>query len=238
MHSPWLYRLLIALGAVVAAVALVWMRDEVLAAQVSVAHPATVTILVPRVTLAAGTPLEPQEFRSLTLPLAAAPPGAYTAAAVVTGAIARQTLWAGEPVVAGMVYPSAAQAALSLRLKPGMRAMDVPVGPGSGVGGLLNVGDRVDVIAVQNGAAGRATVLITDVPVLAVVGGASGTQAVSATSAAGTYTSVILQLTPRQAAALSLAQVAGPINLVLRNPLDPSSPSPTLTTSALTGGIQ
>ncbi|MCL6595197.1 MAG: Flp pilus assembly protein CpaB [Firmicutes bacterium] len=240
MRAQGVYRFMVVVGVGMAAAALVWMRRQEAAAQAGrAAAPATAAVLVPRVDIAAGASLNPGEFVQRRLPVADVPPGSVTSPAAVAGAVARQALWAGEPVVAGMLYASAAQATLAAQLPHGMRAVDLPVSSAAGVGGLLAPGDRVDVVAVVNSVSpARAVVLLTDVPVLAVVGGSAGSAEAGGQVTSGTYTSVVLEVTPRQAAALALAQTSGPLSLALRNPSDSGSPSPTVAPAALVGGVR
>jgi pilus assembly protein CpaB len=242
MRAQGVYRFMVVCGVGLAAAALVWMRRQEAAAQAGGATAqvaATAPVLVPRVDIAAGASLTPAEFVQRRLPVADVPPGSLSSPAAVAGAVARQALWAGEPVVAGMLYASAAQATLAAQLPQGMRAVDLPVSASSGVGGLLSPGDRVDVVAVVNSASpARAVVLLSDVPVLAVVGGSAGSAQAGGQVTSGTYTSVVLEVTPRQAAALALAQTSGPLSLALRNPSDGGSPAPAVVPSALVGGVR
>lgn len=238
MGATWLYRAAVAVGVGLCVVAMIWIRSGEALARAAALHPAMTPVLVARLTVPAGSPLSPAEFAVETMPAADVPTGALTASVVLSGAVARQTLWAGEPVVDGMIYPTAAQAALDARLPAGMRAVDVAVSGAAGMGGLLVPGDHVDVVFVQSGASAHASVLLVDVPVLGVVGGASGTAAVAGTSTPGSYTSVVLETTPRQAVALALAQSAGPITLVLRNTSDATWSAPTVTLAGLNGGIR
>lgn len=238
MPSAWTSRVLIVFGLVVAVGGLLWMRSQVASAERLARHPVSVSVLVPRVTVQEGQVLSPVEFRSLALPASDVPPGALTAPAQLNGPIARQTLWAGEPVVPGMLYASPAAAALQNALPDGMRAMDVSVGSAAGVGGILAPGDRVDVLALLTGSPPRVTVLLANIPVLAVLGGSAGSAAATGAASPGSYTSVLLEVSPRQADALALAQTEGPVTLVLRNPAHATVDTPTVTQTALTGGMQ
>ena len=239
MQGTLLYRVLIGVGLAISLLGAVWLRGAVAAARTEAAHPATALLLVHRVTLAAGTVLMPTEFVSRVLPLSDVPPGSVTTASGLSGAVARQTLWAGEAVVAGMLYPNLTAAQLDERLPFGMRAVDLPVTAASGVGGLLADGDRVDVLAVLNaGATPEASTVLTDVPVLGLVGGSAGSTSVAGVSSGGSYSSVVLELTPAQATALVLAEGEGTITLTLRNPDDAAQPAPTVSLSQLKGGVR
>lgn len=238
LQGPWLYRVLVALGLALALVGVVWLRSAVAVARSQAAHPVTAAVLVPRATLVAGSVLVPAEFALRRLPVADAPAQSVSAPGQVAGAVARQTLFAGEPVVAGMLYPNLAAAQMDEQLPGGMRAFDLPVGSASGVGGLLAAGDRVDVVVVVNaGGTPQATTILSDVPVLGLVGGNAGATNVAGVSSAGSYTSVVLELTPVQAAAAALAQSEGTVTLTMRNPHDTGTARPTVTLSGLKGGV-
>jgi pilus assembly protein CpaB len=64
----------------------------------------------------------------------------------VLGAIVREPLLAGEPIVERKIVKGGQGGYMSVVLTPGMRAVAVPVNVESGAGGFILPGDRVDVI--------------------------------------------------------------------------------------------
>lgn len=78
----------------------------------------------------------------------------------LVGLIASARIAAGEPVLRSAVSPGA-----------GGRAMSVPVDPEHAVGGRLRVGDRIDVIEVQED---RATYVATDLEIIGINESGSG----------------------------------------------------------------
>jgi pilus assembly protein CpaB len=64
----------------------------------------------------------------------------------VVGAIVREPLLAGEPVVERKIVKGGQGGYMSVVLQPGMRAVAVPVNVESGAGGFILPGDRVDVL--------------------------------------------------------------------------------------------
>ena len=64
----------------------------------------------------------------------------------VLGAIVREPLLSGEPVVERKVVKGGEGGYMSVVLQPGMRAVAVPVNVESGAGGFILPGDRVDVL--------------------------------------------------------------------------------------------
>jgi pilus assembly protein CpaB len=64
----------------------------------------------------------------------------------VLGAIVREPLLAGEPVIERKIVKGGTGGYMSVVLQPGMRAVAVPVNVESGAGGFILPGDRVDVV--------------------------------------------------------------------------------------------
>jgi pilus assembly protein CpaB len=133
-------------------------------------------------------------------------------------------------------------------LAPGLRAMAVTVDANSGVGALINVGDRVDVVvgftadSVPEVAAGPSNtietitginsttvkVLVQDVQVVGTLGAGLGLLASPSPSlgpdnggaALGGSELIILAVTPQQAEVIKFSQMDGQLALVLRSPKD------------------
>ena len=64
----------------------------------------------------------------------------------VVGAVVRERILAGEPIVASKLVRAGQSGFLAVVLAPGMRAMSLPVTQETGAGGFILPGDRVDVI--------------------------------------------------------------------------------------------
>jgi Flp pilus assembly protein CpaB len=131
-------------------------------------------------------------------------------------------------------------------LDPGLRAIAVQVDQGTGVGTLINVGDRVDLLlgltgdkvplvtidrttralSTVTGINSTTTKLILQnmqvIGTLSSVGSATGGQASPPPGATltGQQELVILAVTPQQAEVIKFAQIDGQISLVLRSPRD------------------
>lgn len=67
----------------------------------------------------------------------------------VYGAVARNAITAGEPILESRLVRLGDSGFLAAILKPGMRAVTVPIDAASGVAGLVMPGDRVDVIVTH-----------------------------------------------------------------------------------------
>lgn len=97
-----------------------------------------------------------------------APPGPMQA---FEGAIVKEAMAAGEPVIARKVVRAGQSGFMAVVLQPGNRAMAVPINAETAAGGFILPGDRVDVLQArqQDGAKTFATeVLMRNVRVLAI----------------------------------------------------------------------
>ncbi|WP_282008683.1 Flp pilus assembly protein CpaB [Brevundimonas aveniformis] len=142
--------------------------------------------------------------------------------AQVVGAVVRERILAGEPIVASKLVRAGQSGFLAVVLERGMRAMSVPVTRETGAGGFILPGDRVDVIMsrrAEQGSAGAdgtitATVLV-NIRVLAV---GETTEAGDQQTIEGT--NATLEVGPREAEVLAFAQAQGELFLVLRSYAD------------------
>ena len=110
--------------------------------------------------------------------------------------------------------------ALSVVLKPGMRAISIAVDRVKDVAGLIKPGDRVDVIAVPGRAGGEtpvATTILRGALVLAL-GAQLESSAPAVPADVQNAATVTLGVTPAQAALLATADVNSTLRLALRSP--------------------
>ena len=153
-------------------------------------------------------------------------PGAVTDAHKAIGSLALVSLPAGSTITDSRIgRPQSV--ALAVVLRPGMRAVSIGIDRVKAVGGLIQPGDRVDVIAVPprvGDETPQARTIIYGALVLA-----SGMQMESVsqpTSAPGqdasqNLTTVTLGVTPAQADLLATADVNATLRLALRSPQEP-----------------
>jgi pilus assembly protein CpaB len=97
-----------------------------------------------------------------------APQGAMQA---FEGAIVKEPLLAGEPMVARKVVRAGRSGYMAVIVEPGMRAMAVPINAETAAGGFILPGDRVDVLQSRDGGEGVGRVtetLMRNVRVLAI----------------------------------------------------------------------
>jgi len=140
----------------------------------------------------------------------------------VVGAVVRERILAGEPIVASKLVRAGQSGFLAVVLAPGMRAMSLPLTQETGAGGFILPGDRVDVIMsrrAEQAVDGRdgyitATVL-SNIRVLAI---GDTTEAGDSQNVAGS--NATLEVGPREAEVLAFAQAQGDLYLVLRSYAD------------------
>ncbi|MBO9575940.1 MAG: Flp pilus assembly protein CpaB [Sphingobium sp.] len=144
----------------------------------------------------------------------------------LAGSVVRTAVAAGQPVTQGSLIHAGDRGFLAAALSPGMRAITVPVNIQSSVAGFIFPGDRVDLMLTQSVAGGgdgaplkvsetilkNLRVLATDQRTDAV--GADGKPVVQ------TFSNVTIEVTPRMAEKISVAQTIGAISLSLRSLAD------------------
>ncbi len=136
------------------------------------------------------------------------------------GSVARDPFVPGEPIIEAKIVSPGDRGFLAAVLRPGMRAVSVPVTATSGISGFVFPGDRVDVLITHpvpaGGAAGAvqhkaAETVLHDVRVIAVDQrlDAKGGDAVLAHTAT-------FEVTPKQSEVIALATEMGKLSLSLR----------------------
>jgi pilus assembly protein CpaB len=183
--------------------------------------PRTVPVVVAARDIPARTVLTPAWLAVARVVPALVPPEAVASPAAVRGLVTTAPLYAGQVLVWPDVARGAVPYGLSYAIPAGERAFTVPVGPTTGVAGLIRPGDRVDVLAVfgqgTDGLPHTTVVAVAqDVLVLAVdqdvVGGPG--------PAPSGYSTVTLEVAPRQAEVLAYAVARGQVVLTLRGATD------------------
>ncbi len=230
---------LIAIGTVVVARSMMSAKNGVSAA-VEEAKPTTEVLVAAR-DLHAGSLLKDGDVKWQTWP----EDGATEAFAVkgkatvedYTGAVVRQGLRMGEPLMAGRVMRKADQGFMAAVLSPGKRAVSVAITPVGGVAGFVFPGDHVDVIVTHqvsrktdSDPSGRkvAETMLTNVRVLAL--DQKTNDQMTEPKVAQTAT---LEVLPKQAEMLALVAELGSLSLSLRSiASDPNEP-PSVTQAAL-----
>lgn len=138
----------------------------------------------------------------------------------LVGTVVRFAVTAGEPVTQGALVAPQDRGFLAAALTPGMRAITVPVSSQSGVAGFIFPGDRVDMMLTQSvgGEAGSLQVAETVLRNLRVLATDQATEQVVVEGKAQPRVSgtVTLEVTPRIAEKVTVAQTLGTISFSLR----------------------
>lgn len=140
------------------------------------------------------------------------------------GTVVRYPITAGEPVTQGSLVKPGDRGFLAAALGAGMRAVTVDVSARTGVAGFVFPGDRVDIILTQSvdgeGQPLRATeTIMNNVRVLATDQSAESTTEEGKTLVQ-TFRTVTLEVTPRMAEKIAVAETIGTLSLSLRSIAD------------------
>lgn len=146
------------------------------------------------------------------------------------GAAVREPIVKGEPIIATKLVRAGDAGVMAVSLKPGMRAMAVPLTAESAAGGFILPGDHVDVVQsrqVEGAVKGfSSTTVLRNVKVLAIdqsLRAAAKTGEAPASALVGATGT--LEVTPPQAELLAMAKSQGQLTLVLRSYADVDGPS-------------
>ena len=146
-----------------------------------------------------------------------APEGA--AAHPLHGYVVREAIEEGAPIARPAVVGPKQSGFLAAVLEPGHRAVTIQVGPATGHAGLVDPGDRVDVIlSAEIATDGRdrsvlATTIVEDVRVVAIDSQAIGEADPKRTE----VTTATLEVTPAQGERLVLGEREGALSLAVRS---------------------
>ncbi len=185
-------------------------------------------ILVAAADLPAGLLLRDADLSWKSLPKANLPDGALregTPGATVSGALLRHPLKAGGVLQATDLIRPDAPGFLAAALKPGMRAVSVPIDDVSGNAGLIQPGDYVDMILTQHlgrrgdldGAALRRVVSETVVEHARIIAVGSSFQRDTDAAKSSRARTVTIEVSPRAAEAVTVAAQIGSLSLALRS---------------------
>lgn len=184
-------------------------------------------VLVAAQEIPARVTITPQMLARVSRPSSAVDPNAITDPAQAVGALTLITIPAGSGVTSAMVgHPS--DVGLPVRLAPGMRAVSVQIDKVKGVSGLIQPGDRVDVIADPPKASAEpppASAILRGVRVLAIGDSLEYSSATPSPQEANS-TTVTLEVTPKQADLLVMADLNTVLRLALRSPKEPLNSEP------------
>jgi len=145
------------------------------------------------------------------------------------GTVVRFGITAGEPVTQGSLVSPGDRGFLAAALAPGMRAITVPVSAKTGVGGFVFPGDRVDMLLTQSVAGDddsdlkTTETILRNLRVLATDQSTESETTDSGKTIVRAFRTVTMEVTPRIAEKISVAQTIGTLSLVLRSIADNQS---------------
>jgi pilus assembly protein CpaB len=191
------------------------------------AHPAPQAVAITNVLVAAkdlqpGIPLSVSDVRWQRWPSSSVDPQFITGTDIVSldsaiaSTVVRTPIVAGEPITFAKIVKSDATGFMAATLKPGMRAVSIPVTLASVAGGFILPNDRVDIILTESAGDGakamRSSIILSDVRVLAID---QATDNKNQKSVSDVKTAT-LELSPEQAESVARAQAVGSLSLALR----------------------
>lgn len=140
------------------------------------------------------------------------------------GTVVRFPVTAGQPVTKGSIVAPGDRGFLAAALGPGMRAVTIPVSAKTAVGGFVFPGDRIDLVLTQQvkgeGEALRtAETILRNLRVLAT-DQATDSEVVEGKTVVRAFRTVTLEVTPRIAEKIAVAQEIGELSLSLRSIAD------------------
>ncbi|GAA4020402.1 hypothetical protein GCM10022280_20960 [Sphingomonas swuensis] len=189
-------------------------------------------ILVARKALPVGTLIDAESFQFQPWPAELMQQAYYTDGAPdanvtkLIGMVVRNPVTAGQPLTRGTLVGPQDRGFLAAALSPGMRAITVPVNDTTGVAGFIFPGDRVDMVLTQSVEGGGdgpplrvSETIVRNLRVLAT------DQRVDSKGEDGrplvkTFANVTMEVTPKIAEKIAVAQSLGGLSLALRSLAD------------------
>lgn len=217
--------------AATAALAAAWMANSIVSRPPKVQEiektVGATDVLVASKDINLGDSVAAADFKWQQWPVEGLTPGLITrdsqpdAPSELSGAVARAPFIAGEPIKDQKLIKISEGGVMAAILPRGMRAVSTPIQEETAAGGFILPNDRVDVILSHEQKVGRKEQIVSEailrnVRVLAIgqaLENEGGEKSVSGKTAT-------LELTPRQAEVLMLAQSIGEISLSLRSLAD------------------
>ena len=142
------------------------------------------------------------------------------------GTVVRYPITAGQPVTQGGLVAPGDRGFLAAALGPGMRAVTIPVSAKTGVGGFVFPGDHVDLLLTQtvpsqgDGAPLKTTeTILRNIRVLAT-DQSTETTVEEGKTVVREFRTVTLEVTPKIAEKVDVAQTIGTLSLALRSLAD------------------
>jgi pilus assembly protein CpaB len=143
------------------------------------------------------------------------------------GTVVRTAITAGQPITQGSLVKPGDRGFLAAALGPGMRAVTVPVSTQSSVAGFVFPGDRVDLVLTQSVSGGgdgpplkAAETVLRNLRVLATDQRTDNQVDENGKTVVKTFSTVTVEVTPKIADQIAVAQTVGTLSLSLRSLAD------------------
>ena len=185
-------------------------------------------ILVAAQDIPARVVITPAMLARVSRPISAVDPDSVLDPSRAVGSLTLISIPAGSTITNSEIgHPS--DVGLPVRLKPGMRAVSIQIDKVKGVSGLIQPGDYVDVIAVPPKTSPQpppAATILRGIRVLAIGESLEYTSATPSPQEANS-TTITLEVTPKQADLLAMADLNTALRLALRSPREHLNSEPT-----------
>ncbi len=211
--------------------ALVAYRGSLESAKQSLVPPIieTAPVVIASEELSAGVAIDPSKLEVAEWPVDFLPTGSVELSADIGGRVPKRTIEAGEPVLLPMLHPENTAAGLTALIAENHRAMSVRADSTTLLGGFIQPGSRVDVLAQlrqervddqgrPQGMMHFSRTILQNVKVLAVDQSFNELESEKAASAKV----VTLEVDPSEAQILAFAAAEGTLSLALRSQHDES----------------
>lgn len=145
------------------------------------------------------------------------------------GTVVRNPITAGEPMTKGNLVAPGDRGFLAAALGPGMRAVTIPVSARTGVAGFVFPGDHIDLVLTQSvkgtgdGMALKASETIMKNMRVLATDQSTAQEMVEGKTRVRTFSTVTVEVTPKMAEKIAVAQTIGTISLSLRSIADNSA---------------
>lgn len=183
-------------------------------------------VIVAAADIAENTVVRPDMVKKASLPVRAVLPQSVKDESLVVGKMLNVGVVSGQQILSGQLAStgSVGGRTLAYSVKPGMRAVTVGVDSITGLDGMIQPGDTIDLVAqLKNpqGASSAVTpasvLLLQGITVLATDQNMTGKTVSGGTAA---YKTLTLQVTPEQAVKLCYIEDNASLRAILRSPLD------------------
>lgn len=155
-----------------------------------------------------------------SIPTESVYPEAITSVDKIVGGVSKVEIVKGEQILSSRVVIDAQKATLAYKVPENMRAISMPISEVSGVGGYINVGDKIDILATyEKEEVNLVSTTYTQLQNIevAAVGNAKLSEADKQTTLP---TSITVFVKPAQAEIIAYALSNGTLTFTLRNPVD------------------